>query len=233
MRRGFEWIILATLAQVLVVSCASPTASYSPRIELVSYPELNVEVTASVGDNLVDRGSVSTHDGLSVPTEIRIGLLGAYTVNRGTYAKFGESKDYEFFHSTFSTATGSITKSALADAPSYLAIRKSDGVLCVVSIFNDPSCSSSEAYERTSVQSLSSDTFREILVYNGKSGDVINVGYRELSGNLARPAFSNEINYDLSESMEIGYKEVRIRVLEATNTAIKYVVLRNFNGSGI
>jgi hypothetical protein len=56
----------------------------------------------------------------------------------------------------------------------------------------------------------------------------INIGYREFSNNSARPAFNNEVEYDLSESKRIGYKGAQIEVLEADNSSITYEVLRNF-----
>ncbi len=37
------------------------------------------------------------------------------------------------------------------------------------------------------------------------------------------------MEYDLSESMTIGYKGAQIEIIEATNELIRYKVLRNFN----
>ena len=76
---------------------------------------------------------------------------------------------------------------------------------------------------------LSQDSFKQTLIYSGKVGNKINVGYREFSGSVARPAFNNNVEYDLSESLVIGYKGAQIEVLEATNQYIRYKVLRNFN----
>ena len=46
---------------------------------------------------------------------------------------------------------------------------------------------------------------------------------------MARPAFSNDVEYDLLESKTIAYKGAMIEVIEATNQHIKYIVKRNFN----
>ncbi len=67
------------------------------------------------------------------------------------------------------------------------------------------------------------------LIYSGKVGNKIKLGYREFSNNLARPAFSNDVEYDLTESTIVGYKGARIEVIEATNQYIKYQVLQSFN----
>ncbi|MCD0195610.1 hypothetical protein K1T77_12420 [Acinetobacter baumannii] len=44
-----------------------------------------------------------------------------------------------------------------------------------------------------------------------------------------RPAFNNDVEYDLSQSKEIGYKGALLEIIEATNQDIKYKVIRNFN----
>jgi hypothetical protein len=49
--------------------------------------------------------------------------------------------------------------------------------------------------------------------------------YREFKDNLARPAFTQELKYDLGQSRVIGYKGARFEVLDAGNTAITYKVL--------
>ena len=77
-------------------------------------------------------------------------------------------------------------------------------------------------YEKKKYPVTNSDSFQQTLIYSGKVGDKINVGYREFSSNVARPAFNNEVEYDLSESKIIGYKGARIEVIEATNEYIKY-----------
>ena len=90
-------------------------------------------------------------------------------------------------------------------------------------------CTSDTDYEKKKYPIASSDSFQQTLIYSGKIGDKINVGYREFSNDLARPAFNNDVEYDLSESMTIGYKGCQIEVIGATNQFIKYKVLSNFN----
>ena len=60
-------------------------------------------------------------------------------------------------------------------------------------------------------------------------GNKINIGYREFSSNSARPAFNNDVEYDLNESKQIGYKGALLEVIKATNQDITYKVLKNFN----
>ena len=66
--------------------------------------------------------------------------------------------------------------------------------------------------------------FKQELIYNGKSNNVVKISYREFVNDLARPSFTQEIVYDLTESNIIGFKGMTIEVIEATNTSIKYKI---------
>jgi len=69
------------------------------------------------------------------------------------------------------------------------------------------------------------DELKQELVYNGKAGNTIKVSYREFSGNMARAAFTQDLVYDLSESKEISFRNIKIEVAEATNSYIRYKVV--------
>lgn len=44
---------------------------------------------------------------------------------------------------------------------------------------------------QTKITTKDTNSFQQTLIYNGKVGNKINIGYREFSGDLARPAFAN------------------------------------------
>lgn len=71
---------------------------------------------------------------------------------------------------------------------------------------------------------LLESAFKQELIYNGKIGNTIKISYREFKNDFARPAFTQEIVYDLSESNVIGFKGMRIEVVEANNSLIKFIV---------
>jgi hypothetical protein len=66
--------------------------------------------------------------------------------------------------------------------------------------------------------------FKQELIYNGKSGNTIRLSYREYKDDFARPAFFQDLSYDLSEGKTIGFKGMKIEVNEATNSLIKFIV---------
>lgn len=81
------------------------------------------------------------------------------------------------------------------------------------------------------------DSFKRELVYSGISQNTLSILYREFmftftksgGGYTARPAFSQELKYDLSQGNTIGYKGARFQVIKATNTGIKYEVLKHLD----
>lgn len=88
-------------------------------------------------------------------------------------------------------------------------------------------------FERVKKSILTHDPFQQTLIYSGKVGNKINIGYREFSNGLARSAFNNNVEYDLFESAIIGYKGAQLEILEATNQYIKYgcTLMPNFGMS--
>jgi hypothetical protein len=76
----------------------------------------------------------------------------------------------------------------------------------------------------------SAASFKRELVYSGVSGGVVRIAYREFSRDMARPAFTQELTYDLADGDEIGFRGARFRVLKATNVSIRYVVIKPLAG---
>jgi hypothetical protein len=73
------------------------------------------------------------------------------------------------------------------------------------------------------------DSFKQELIYNGKSQNTIKLSYREFKDDFARPAFSQGLTYDLSEGKTIEFRGMKIEILEATNSGIKFIVKSPMN----
>lgn len=68
------------------------------------------------------------------------------------------------------------------------------------------------------------------IIYTGRTGDSLTFSYREYTrADLARPAYYQELTYPANSEF-IRHKSLRIRVVEATNEAITYVVVEDGNG---
>lgn len=81
-------------------------------------------------------------------------------------------------------------------------------------------------YEIEYCASWSEGDFRRDLVYSGISGGTVMISYREFSNDLARPAFTQDIRYDLKDGREVGFRGARFEILSANNTTIKYRVIK-------
>lgn len=185
----------------------------------VNYPPIGEEITAYVGDHLVEKGSVIETGVLTVIERVD-GFN--YEIPVGKYPQTGSDEKNDFF-----VATG-VVKSALADPYQGLSVKKNDpNEICVITTFNTTSCYDAKFRIETQL-SETGNSFQQTLIYSGKVGNKINISYREFSNNHARPAFNNDVEYDLSESTIIGYKGAELEIIKADNRSITYRVLRNF-----
>ena len=74
---------------------------------------------------------------------------------------------------------------------------------------------------------------KRVLVYQGVSKGTIKVAYREYINDLARPAFSQDVAYDLEPDGTgmIAFQGARIKVLTTTATHLRYVLESPITGS--
>ena len=70
-------------------------------------------------------------------------------------------------------------------------------------------------------------SFKAEFTYTGIDKESIHIFYKEFSNNLAQPALQQELHYDLSKSDQIIFRSLKIKVLEADNARIKFMVLED------
>jgi hypothetical protein len=84
-------------------------------------------------------------------------------------------------------------------------------------------------YEKTQFTPDDCDNcFKQEFIYNGRVDNDLKFVYREYVDNLARSSFTQELQYDINDSNIIGFKGLRIEVLNTTNTSITFKVLSTF-----
>lgn len=213
--------VLLLVISILITSGCT-TVKYNGTdtfVKEVNYPEVGKTMTVYVGDHLVQKGTITEEDVLVVHKTID-GV--AYDITAKRYPQIGYDERRDFY-----SAVG-VVKGALSDPIQALALEKREGAeLCVVTVFGGSACYEGE-YEKKKQLSERGNSFQQTLIYSGRVGDKINVDYREFSNNTARPAFNNDVEYDLSSSNTIGYKGALIEVLKADNSSITYRLVRNF-----
>ncbi len=72
-------------------------------------------------------------------------------------------------------------------------------------------------------------SLKKELVYTGISQNVVSILYREFKEDIARPAFSQDLKYDLSESKIVGYRGARFEIIKATNQGLTYKTLKQLD----
>ncbi|MGE4500347.1 MAG: hypothetical protein AB7C96_08405 [Hydrogenovibrio sp.] len=212
--------ILILLTLILMAGCT--TVRYNGTdtlIEKIDYPEVGKVVTVYIGDHMVQKGTITEENVLLVHKTIDGAL---YDIPAKKYPQVGYDEKQDFY-----SAVG-VIKGGLSDPIQALALNKEEGAeLCVISVFGGKACYKGE-YERKKQLSEKGNSFQQTLIYSGRVGDKINISYREFSNNTARPAFNNDVEYDLSFSSTIGYKGALIEVIKADNSSITYKLIRNF-----
>jgi hypothetical protein len=212
---------LFLLLLVLLVSGCT-TVKYNgaeTRQTEVDYPAIDSISTAYVGDNLVAKGTISEEKILLVRNAID-GVY--YDIPSLSYPQIGYDNKNDFY------SGHGVIPAALSDPVQALAVRKGkENEVCVITIFGGSACYEGDI-ERKTKASEKGNNFQQTLIYSGRIENKINIGYREFSNNLARPAFNNDVEYDLNASKIIGYKGSLIEAINADNTSITYKLIRNF-----
>lgn len=83
-------------------------------------------------------------------------------------------------------------------------------------------------FERVATSRIySPESFKVEIIYLGLSGADLKASYREYKNDIARPAFYQDLSYNLKDSSIIRYKNFRINILRATNEELECVVLED------
>ena len=174
------------------------------------------------------QGTVTEHDALKITTPIKVGAFSAYTIMPGFLKKTGEDESSEYYVPYGGGDSSTINKNALSDPWKSVEASKKENKIGIITALNVHVMVDAVGVSRVKKSFNADDSFQQTLIYSGKIGTKVRLGYREFSHNLARPAFNNDVEYDLNESTTVGYKGARIEILEATNELIKYKLIQNF-----
>lgn len=76
------------------------------------------------------------------------------------------------------------------------------------------------------VEASDASGFRRELVYSGVAQGVVTMSYREFANDFARPAFTQELRYDLAAGQDIGFRGARLQIIQAGNITVRYRLLK-------
>lgn len=197
----------------------------------ISY-KLGEPQQASIGDAIIDVENAATQEAYEVSFDYRTPTLGLFDVGAGQ--KFLKKGDR--FSAVASIPTnpkavcireeGSEEKTALIHIYPDGRVNRgwvtSDGTVPV-----QGSWTKDQLFTKSEIPSKGKNSFRAQIIYSGLLGNTVKAVYREFSNDYARPAFSQELQYNLDESKLISYKSIRIEILKATNSLIEYRVVED------
>ena len=218
-------------ALVALAGCATPAPfplrNAFPTMETRHIPELGATGKAEVGAAMVSTESVLRVRGISIAKTVSeiVNPPGVTEVVRGDLELFATSSEGDYYQgrSTYSVPGTSIPVSERSGV--FVPDDKSRPAVIYHFVQGYRYGTKPVAYVPKEIIKITSESFRRELVYSGVSQNTITVVYREFKNSFARPAFTQELKYDLSQDRVIGYQGARFEVLNAGNTEITYKVI--------
>ncbi|WP_291133063.1 hypothetical protein [Flavobacterium sp. UBA7682] len=214
--------IFFLLTFITFYSCGVKRKAVIPESSTIGIPELNVVTKSEIGIPLVSRESGYKYKAIKITKGRK--AIPSYMINEikagDIYIHDSYTNKYDFYSNPSDDTFG-------------LAIPRTGGKP-IVYTFNVAGINFTQIkdvieYTETMVPVPKKEYFKQEIIYNGRVGNALRFIYREYVDGYARPAFTQDLQYDLSESIIIGFRELRIEVLNATNTNIEYKVLSQFN----
>lgn len=237
------FILLFSLS--LLISCTTTDIRFGGDAisTNTSHPELNTVTTVSVGDIMLMQGVETKTSAIIIKNDTAHGC-----VRKGVYKLEGEEpkKGWKLYSPIYSTGANFVSN-GMYNAPRYLVVGDYTVIIDQYNntekIPNALSCSGfnlygrlmrfylipEEDYEVSSVVLDNAKNFQQTLIYTGRDKNIVKFSYREFDNNNARPAFTIDVQYDLSISKSISFKNANLEIIDATNNSITYKVLKNFN----
>ena len=240
-----------TMIFAFLTGCAGPVLISDYRKQVgFDYPSLNVAVEKGLGESLVHKGIRTEIESIEISKLTVFNkkegessmLTCGMAVRPGTYFKVGNyqinNDNTDCYGPTQFTLSRSDGKASIMCPGSMHA-----GTICIhengaiylkrigfmSSVFPTVRLRQGKDNIHKVKKVLETPSFfLQELLYNGRVNNQLKFTYREFAQDKIRPAFTQEVQYDLSESNTIGFRSLRIEVLDATNTKIRYKILSNF-----
>ena len=223
---NYKNILISSLAISFLFGCVAPAKyeRYQSKQSIKTYPVTGEVVYGNLGETLVSKSILNMDKGAEILNEIVWEVSNVrYTVPPQKVARTFKNNDITFFNALKFKVEGN-------NIGPFVALRKlpDGGYVLFEGVWGRKLSISPNNLREVEIASEVPVSFEQQLIYNGRVDNNLRFVYREFSDDLARSAFSQEAQYDLEESNIIGFKSVRIEVIEATNSKIKYRVLEPF-----
>lgn len=237
-------IAASTLGILLMQGCAvTPSENlkraYVPTyysVSVTDYPIVGEIKTVEVGESLISKDKQTTipsvdieqtmeHEAENLGKKFKLSLLPGRYVEKGkdSLGKFYEGKLGSL------TENGKVLKIAAG-----IYVLDSDPVKTEIYVGTDDLrpltyLANGIPFIKSIQHRRDELSFRKELVYTGVAQNVVSILYREFKDDTARPAFSQDLKYDLAESKVVGYRGARFEIIKATNQGLIYKTLKQLD----
>ena len=226
---------------ILIIGCstAAVTNIIPSSTQTIDAPDIGVMVSGTLGSTLVAKGFKTTHQGVEVTTDGCVGSCTAFAscnyrqvlvgqrapLNQqmpGSKRKSGEDALCATLKMRFVASTN------CGGGEHLWFVCKGESGWFSPDVILRNELEISAGLKEVEVVDVNRPSFVQEFIYNGRYEDNLKFIYREFSDDLARPAFTQEVQYDLGAGNQIGFKNLLIEVINATNTNISYKVIQSF-----
>lgn len=196
------------------------TYKYPKEIELNNV-QINKVQNAEIGDKLIEKGKMLVNDAIKLDDVPNVKKYYEFNIKNGDIIPIYMIYDgYKLYKKDVGLQQGIAVSIKYGYAYPY----RSTGIDAVELIMDKEKIKFSETISEVKCEKC----FKHQFIFNGKVNNSLKFTYREFIDDMARPAFTQDLQYDLSESNIIGFKGLRLEVIDANNTNIQYKVINNF-----
>ena len=216
--------LLLLVISITLFSCGVQKRSVVPENSTTITPKLNVISNSEIGITLVSKESGQNYKAIKVTKEFKTktGYLMKTIKTGDIFINDSYTEKYDLYSNpsdfTFGIALPKNGESAIV----YTSTISGTGL-------SFKQRKDNIEFSKILVPVKKADYYKQEFIYNGRVGDALKFIYREYIEDYARPAFTQDLQYDLSDSEIIGFRGLRLEILNATNTEIQYKVLSHFS----
>lgn len=230
--------IICLSLNVFLISCAGVQTgvkfeNISLKTHIIDDVPMNTIIKNEIGDKLITTGEEEYQDALKIIECPEYVTFGASPTKYPYYKNqilplSGTTKEWHLYYDVKDKIQGTNYGIAVSkkDKSIIVPFGKSDywnGTLATKNGIDFKT--KSETY----INNNCPNCFKQEFIFNGKVGTNLKFIYREYINDMARPAFNQELQYDLNESNIVGFKGLRLEIINATNTNIEYKIFSSFN----
>ena len=209
------------LTAILLTACNSTAPTV--QTQNISMPQLETTNIATLGERMLMQAKGFSANSVTVSSGEGYGTR----LSAGKYCE--RSKGSNRYYSDNNQAIG--LKNGYGQVISYsnfITYNRRKNEVCAATM----SCYSSNEISIKFTPNdycLAQDSLQQVIEYNGRSGKVLNFTYREFSGDMIRNSYTTDFTVDLEHGDMVMYKGAQIKIESATNSQIKYKLIKNFN----